>query len=125
MIWNMEEISWEADIQVETSPDSPDPNILPEEWSNALECGGHGLEEILMGTENTYHTTHNGFLVGFKFEFHPGDDGKSIRVQGTCHPAWNFQGDVITEMTNTVGWAELQVRLKDPRALRLALDDLR
>ena len=60
MIWNMEEISWEADIQVETSPDSPDPNILPEEWSNALECGGHGMEEILMGTEDTYHTTVKG-----------------------------------------------------------------
>ena len=42
---SMDDISWEADIQVETAPDGPDTTILPEEWRDALESGGQGVQE--------------------------------------------------------------------------------
>ena len=66
----------------------------------------------------------DGFPVGFMFEFQPAEDRRSITALGTCHPAWNYQGDVVTDLTNTVAWAELQVRLHDPRALQEPLVEL-
>ena len=121
---NTEETNWEAEIQVQTAPDCADTTILPEEWRNALESGGQGIQELMLGHEDIYHSTHNGFPVGFRFEFLPAEDRRSITALGTCHPAWNYQGDIITDLTNTVAWAELQVRLHDPRALQEALVEL-
>ena len=45
-----EEMSWEAEIQVEVFSNSPDPHIPPEEWKKALE-GEEGLEEMLLGDD--------------------------------------------------------------------------
>ena len=116
-------ISWDADIQVEVSPDSPDPHILPEEWHTAL-MGEEGLEGMLMHQDPGHTTTHNGLRVGFVFEFQPSRDRSSIIAQATCHPAWKHRGEVMTDITTTIGWAEISIRLKDARALRAALQEL-
>ena len=54
-----EEMSWEAEIQVEVFPNSPDPHIPPEEWQKALE-GEEGLEEMLLSVANADSAARKG-----------------------------------------------------------------
>ena len=118
-----EEMSWEAEIQVEVFPNSPDPYIPPEEWKKALE-GEEGLEEMLLGDDPSRTSIRDGFHVGFCFRFQPSEDRGFIIAQATCHPAWMHQGEVMTDISTTVGWAEIRIHLEDPRALRVALQEL-
>ena len=42
------------------------------------------MEEWLRHPHDTYHARHNGYLVGFKFNFEPGPDGKTLVAQATA-----------------------------------------
>ena len=117
-----DEISWDAEIQVKVSPDSPDPHILLEEWRDALLQ--NGLEEMLLSDDPASHAEHNGFRVTFQFKFQQGKQPDRIIAQATCHPAWQYRGEVMTDISTTIGWAEIRIRLKDARALRVALQEL-
>ena len=115
---------WEPEVEVATSPNSQDHTFTQEEWLNALEQDGGGLEEWLRHPHDTYHARHNGYLVGFKFNFEPGQDGKTLVAQATCHPAWRARGENLTDTDETVAQAELRITLHDPRALREALEEM-